>query len=86
MTDATRQTLDFLLKAAPVVATRWYDHGLALGLDYKTVKNIDKQDTSECCKELFNNLWFKTSDSASWNYLTKAVKSIKLHKIAENIE
>ena len=83
--DATRPTLDILLKVAPLVATHWYDVGLALGLNYETVENIDKQDTSECCKELFK-LWLKTSDSASWNHLIKAVKSIKLDKIAENIE
>ena len=86
MDITTRPTMEDLRQyVVPLVVTRWDDIGLALGLDCETVRSNYKQDTAKCCEGVFSK-WLETSDSASWDQLIKAVKSVKLDKIAEEMQ
>ena len=42
------------------------------------------QDTMKC--EAVFNKWLETSDSASWDHLIKAIKSIRLDDVAEKMQ
>ena len=122
MDSTTRPTIEVLSEhVVPLVATRWNDIGLELGLDSETMRSIIEmslhKDVTCCstlqfqregmeknavrktqsfrrqlpvqdvmkCKAMFNK-WLETSNSASWDQLIKAVKSIKLNDVAGEMQ
>ena len=75
----------------PLAAPRWYDLGLEL-LETKHERELDiietnyRNDAVTCCRKMFSK-WLETqSDSASWDQLIQAVKSIEVNNVANDIE
>ena len=76
----------------PLVAPRWYDLGLEL-LETKHERELDiietnyRNDAVTCCRKMFSK-WLETQsgDSASWDQLIQAVKSIEVNNVANDIE
>jgi len=77
--------MDYLRQhVVPLVVTRWDDIGSAFGIDCEAVRSNYKQDTTKCCEDML--IKWLASGRASWDQLMEALKSIKLEKIAEDIQ
>ena len=75
----------------PLVSPRWYDLGLEL-LETKHERELDiietnyRNDVVTSCRKMLSK-WLETqSDSASWDQLIQAVKSIEMNDVANDIE
>ena len=73
------------------VSFRWLDLGLEL-LEQEdegklvAIKNNNPNNTSECCREMFQ-LWLdKYSNNATWLRLMQALREVDLNTLADKIE
>ncbi|XP_065917475.1 NLR family CARD domain-containing protein 3-like [Dysidea avara] len=92
---ATQPTMeDVLNRVASLVAPHWYqirDHiSLALDLDSDSMGSVVKMNNklaaTNCCKEMLSKCLKTSRGSTIFNQLIKALNSIKLDKIAEEIK
>ena len=81
---------DLSRHVVPSVAVKWYELGLEL-LETKHEKYLDviesdgnKYDVQWCCRKMFRK-WLETSDTATWDQLIEAIKSINLNDVASGI-
>ena len=85
---------DVLNRVASLVAPHWYqirDHiSLALDLDSDSMGSVVKMNNklaaTNCCKEMLSKCLKTSRGSTIFNQLIKALNSIKLDKIAEEIK
>ncbi|XP_065896237.1 uncharacterized protein [Dysidea avara] len=90
-TGKTRPAMrDLSRHVVPSVAVKWYELGLEL-LETKHEKYLDviesdgnKYDVQWCCRKMFRK-WLETSDTATWDQLIEAIKSINLNDVASGI-
>ena len=73
------------------VSFKWHDLGLEL-LEQEDEDALDeieanyRNNTSECCKKMFQ-LWLrKYSDNATWLQLIRALRNVDLNTLANKVE
>ena len=79
--------LRLLLEELLDVCNRWYDLGLQLNLESKTLNRIYalSHDSRDQLLEMLKT-WLTTSDNASWKTVTDALRSVKAYQLAGSLE
>ena len=67
------------------VTPKWYQFGLAVGINKETLDEFSNFPPEECIVEMLD-LWLRTSESAiTWRDVADALKETGFHLLAENI-
>ena len=65
------------------VTPKWYQFGLAVGINKEILDEFSNFPPEECIKELLD-LWLRTSERAiTWRDVAEALKHIGLYQLAE---
>ena len=74
----------------PRVNARWYILGLQLldpqyEYELDTIEADTRNDAATSCRKMFSK-WLNTDELASWDKLIKALRTVQLNNVANDIE
>ena len=74
---------NLLIQIRQQVTPKWYQFGLAVGINKETLDEFSNFPLEECIVEMLD-LWLRTSQRAiTWRDVADALKQIGLHQLAE---
>lgn len=78
--------LDSLLVQLRIQVTpKWYQFGVAIGIDKETLDRYSTYPSDECIVEVLD-YWLRTHhDVLTWSEVAKVLKQINLSQLADNI-
>ena len=80
---------ELVMEVTPIAASKWYDIGVQLNLDYWVLDSIqaDFLRSRDCCIEVFKS-WLSRDTEASWSSLITALnsKTVNEPQLAASLE
>ena len=74
-----------LIQIRHEVTPKWYQFGLAIGINKETLDQFSSFPPEECIVEI-SDLWLRTSETTvTWRDVADALKEIGCHQLAEKI-
>ena len=83
--DKILNLYNLLIQIRHEVTPKWYQFGLAVGINQETLDEFANFPPEECIVEI-SDLWLKTNESTlKWRNVANALKEIGCHRLAEKI-
>ena len=83
--DKTLNLNTLLIQIRREVTPKWYQFGLAIGINKETLDEFSNFTPEECIVEV-SDLWLRTSvTTLTWRDVADALKECGYHKLAETI-
>ena len=83
VTDCNLDTL--LIQLRSQVTSKWYELGLAVGMESATLDKLSKYPSEQCMVEVLDR-WIRSYDyKLTWREVSHVLKKIKFEKLAEKI-
>ena len=83
--DKTLNLDTLLIQIRDEVTPKWYQFGLAVGINKETLDELSSFTPEECIVEM-SDLWLRTSETTViWRDVANALKEIGCYRLAEKI-